>query len=324
MLSFAVAACAAANDEPQFSAGPVTAVLFSADGTTVLDAGEHSFRVRSWPDFDIRAEYDVPGDRIHALVFSDDHRRLLAVGGTSGENVRVDCYDWPSMTLRFEHSFGEDIAYDGVFLTNCGRAKLAVACHDGSIALLDGEGQVIAEVNGHSAPVTSLAVMNGRHGLISGSSDNTIRHWVFQPANDDATDDPSGGFVLRRSLTNHTGPVTGLALKPQADPAALPMLTSAGRDRTVRFWQPTIGRLIRFVRLTTGVTAVAWTKDGSAVVAASEDGSVSRIDHTTLEVTSLLPPTGDRIHCVAVNPIESTAVVGTATGHLQQVALPSQ
>ena len=39
-------------------------------------------------------------------------------------------------------------------------------------------------------------------------------------------------------------------------------LASASVDKTVRLWQPSIGRLVRFARLPVEPTSLAWSRDG--------------------------------------------------------------
>jgi WD40 repeat protein len=77
--------------------------------------------------------------------------------------------------------------------------------------------------------------LNDKKTLVSAAIDQSLR----------VLDAESG--ELDRSLDQHTGPVHALALRPAHK--GLPMLASAAGDRSVRIWQPTIGRMIRYARL---------------------------------------------------------------------------
>ena len=50
-----------------------------------------------------------------------------------------------------------------------------------------------------------------------------------------------------------------------------PLIASSGEDNTVRFWQPTIGRLVKFVKLPSVPLDIDWTVDGARVVAACQN-----------------------------------------------------
>ena len=73
-----------------------------------------------------------------------------------------------------------------------------------------------------------------------------------------------------RILDNHTGTIRDLATRPGDH--AVPYLASASADKTVRIWQPSIGRLVRFVRLPAEPLAIAWTSDGKRLAASCIDG----------------------------------------------------
>ncbi|MEJ7637159.1 MAG: hypothetical protein WKF75_04000, partial [Singulisphaera sp.] len=96
----------------------------------------------------------------------------------------------------------------------------------------------------------------GRAAVLSAGIDETIRLW-----------DVDSGQSLR-TLSNHTRPVHHLALRPNADDDTPPSVASVSEDRTVRLWQPTIGRLVRFVRLKSVPMEVAWTADGRTLYVA--------------------------------------------------------
>jgi WD40 repeat protein len=103
------------------------------------------------------------------------------------------------------------------------------------------------------------------------------------------------------------------------------MLASVSDDRTVRFWQPTIGRMVRFVRLEGAVPlAVAWMPAGEAIVASCTDGRVRLVDPDTVNVLHDLPAIEGWAYSIAVHPQGREVVVGGEEGQLRRVVLPAE
>ena len=101
------------------------------------------------------------------------------------------------------------------------------------------------------------------------------------------------------------------------------MIATGADDRTVRLWQPEIGRLMRFKRLASKVTALAWTPDGSCVLAGCQDGSVNVIDAETLVHTEQQSASAARITALVVHPSEPFALSGDSNGRLIKRSLVS-
>ena len=134
---------------------------------------------------------------------------------------------------------------------------LASAGEDKRIAIWCGEDARPARVlDGHAAPVTSLAPLDGGRRLASGSFDGTVRLW-----------DAANGR-LERTIAEHKGPVTALVVT--ADGSAI---VSAGADGALIRTELAASAGATRLGLMGPVTALGSTPDGS-IVAASSDGLV--------------------------------------------------
>src|SRR5262249_2187675 len=127
------------------------------------------------------------------------------------------------------------------------------------------------------------------------------------------------GQVLR-TFTNHTRPVHDLKVRPGDNGKSPPLIVSVSEDRTVRLWQPTVGRLMRFARLESAPLAVAWAADGGAILGACKDGRLRVIDPATVEVLENLPALDGVAYSLAVAP-DGSVLVGGQNGQLRRVVL---
>lgn len=167
---------------------------------------------------------------------------------------------------------------------------------------------------GHSGPVLAGCVLPDMETAVTGGRDQTLRVWDLR----------DGSRV--RDLHQHTGPVVRLRLRPAvaARPsAALPMVASASDDRTVRLWQPTIGRMVRFVRLPSVPLDIAWAADGTRLLATCADGRIWRIDPETAALETLAETSDPRPQVIAVAPHQPRGVYGGRRGRCLPFAFTS-
>lgn len=267
--------------------------------------------------------FPVTPSLVHKIEVTDN--RMLVVGGEPGESA------WGVLYQQVNRLPGEPLAF-----TSHPVARLnqfddclfdAALSPDGTqvlIVSLDGQARVqqlgIARqlvgkdesktFRGHSAGVTG-AVWLDSNTVATSSRDASIRVW-----------NASTG-ILVRTLSQHTGEVTQLRRSPTNDllaPETRPLVASAGLDRTVRFWQPTIGRLVRFCRLD-GQTcsSMSWTAYGGALVVGTTAGQLLWIDPQTAAITRTEKVADDWVTAVTINQ-SNTIFYGTADGKLGSIA----
>ena len=154
--------------------------------------------------------------------------------------------------LRFH-----DSAVNAVALLPDGRA--VTAGEDTRIAIWrPGAAQPAAVLEGHKAPVVSLAVSPDGALLGSASWDHTARLWPLAG---------KGGGGVPRVLEGHKDNVNGIAFTPDGK-----SVVTAGYDTTLRIW-PLAGGAPEIVTLPTPLNTVAVATDGE-IVTAGADGKV--------------------------------------------------
>jgi len=219
-------------------------------------------------------------EHVHDLAFSPDGKHLLVAGGSPGDVGAVELFTWPGGELVYRKTLHFDVIY-AVSWRADGR-RFATAGADRECRVVSAkDGETVARFKGHSRPVTAVAFLPDGETVVSSGVDETLRVWRA-----------ADGEQIR-TRHNHTAPVKAMALRPSAEEDSAddadvratggPMVATASLDRTVRLWQPTIGRMVRFARLPTEALSLAWSADGSRLIAGGQDGKVYVIDPDTVK-----------------------------------------
>lgn len=283
-----------------------------AEGSQVWCAASHELY-----RFDIQRESKVgPSLQFNEDVFAFDvgQDQIVVGGGFPGESaflrkLRVgvggmDVENVPAISSMFR-----DTVYD-LSLSPDGKA-VVVGSLDGTAAVLFlDEASRILSLNGHSGGITGVQWLSDREVMTS-SRDGTIRTWGL-----------ASEVEPKRILNQHIGEVLAIARAPQGEREsnALPIVASIGEDRTVRFWQPTIGRMMRFHRMVDdSPTAIAWEPSGRTLIVGTRGGKVLWIDSGTAAVLKETVVANETIFAVCVGDEGSLVMVGTAQGELRRV-----
>jgi len=110
-----------------------------------------------------------------------------------------------------------------------------------------------------------------------------------------------------------------LAVQPAAE-GAKPLVVSVGGDRTVRFWQPEIGRLVRFARLEAIPLAAVWSPDGATAHVACRDGRVRSVQAENAKVVHDVAAIDGVAYSIALAP-DDRLLVGGERGKLVPVTV---
>jgi WD40 repeat protein len=304
-LALAVVVLTAGRETPAL---PITALAFAPDGKSVLVGSQAGLEVRSWPGLEKVRAVPTTLPHVHDLAFSPDGKTLLAVGGAPAKRGTAELYSWPEAKLLGRVSPSKDLLLTAHWRHDS--AAFVTAGADSSVRTFEARSlKELKLFEGHSRGVLAAVYLPGGSELVTAGLDESLRVW-----------DANNG-TLSRTLPNHTRPVLGLVVRPGAGKP--PLVASIGEDRTVRLWQPTIGRLVRFARLKSVPLAVAWSRDGRTLLVACKDGMVRMIDPDTVEVRREVRAIDGLAYSLAVGRA-GDVLAGGQDGQLRKVTLNAE
>lgn len=282
---------------------PITAIVFAPDGESVLVASQAGLSVHDWPDLNRVRKLNTTLVNIHDMAFSPSGDLLAVAGGTPAETGMVQLLAWPGGVSSGEFHGHSDSILAVVWKNS---SSVATTSLDHEIVVWDLESQKPVErLRGHSRGVSDLCFLSEHDVWVSSGLDQNLRVWNSE-----------SGKVIR-TLNNHKNEVHEISLRPAVP--GLPMIASVSNDRTVRLWQPTIGRMVRFAQLSATPLAVTWLTDGSLVTVATTDGEVQLIDPDTVEVLETIPAVNGWAYSLAVHPSDGSLLVGGRNGQLKRI-----
>ncbi len=261
---------------------PVTASITDFSNMRAFKGSLAGIDCFGYPTGERISHVDGQFPEVRCFALLDHGRSMLVGGGQAGRMGAVDRYridDQGRLTDRVRLAEFSEVVYG--LAINHEQDHWAACLWDGTCQLF-GMGNVTPELtySGHSGPVLAITFIDEEMSIASAGVDGTIQIW-----------DGRSGRRLR-SLDNHIDSIHCLAVRPHASASrsagqAVPpvWLASASEDRTIRFWQPSIGRMVRFAKLTSVPREIEWTLDGAWLMVRCDGGARVRVNPLTAQVS---------------------------------------
>lgn len=268
-------------------------------------------------------------EAIHDIAISPDGAVFAVAGGTPGQFGLVEIVraaDGERLLTLSDHQdtvTSVAFAHDGSLLATGGSDGdvfgYRLASVDDSPADQRGmplTAERLFRYSGRTEPVTAVGLMRAddHTWIVSAGLDHTIQ--LCRPTGD-------GSAELVRTLNNHTASVGSLSLQTHVvstapnSPAETTLLASAADDRTVRFWHPHTGRLLRFARLDVAPVVVVLTEDGSRAYVGDAAGNILTIESATARIRESVATGLSPIVSLALDASHSRLFAGGPDGQVR-------
>lgn len=197
----------------------------------------------SWTLLPAEAQLRGHGGAVRGLSVSPDGKQLISASFDTTAIIWSLTSGAAEKVLRFHEG-----AVNAVVLLQDGR--IATSGEDARIAIWQpGQDKPATVLQGHTAPIVSLAVSPDGKTLASASWDNTARLWQL-------------GGGTPRVLEGHQQNVNGIAFTPDAR-----AVVTVGYDLTLRIWPLSDGGSPKVVTLPTPLNSVVVAPGGDIITA---------------------------------------------------------
>lgn len=289
-------------NEPEYWAqqdntGPVHAVAFTGDDTSIIRCGADGIKVFAVPQpgqaFQVstpKRTVPNPNDEVFTCAMSSSDSKTLITGASDGILRMIDLQTGQVVsTLKGHAGPVRSLALHprGLQIASAGADCLA-RLWDFDIVLQ------ARDYLGHDAPVWSAAFSPDGKKIVSASGDQTVRIWEV------------GSAQPVHILKGHTAPVTNALFTPDGK-----QVISAAADRLIKVWDVEQGKLVRDLPGHSGtITSIDISADGTRLVSGGADRAVKIWDLAAGKEILNLDGQTSVVSAVAIHPIGKKFAVG--------------
>lgn len=307
MIATCVAASASGRALAVGSPPHVTAVAFTPNGKQVVIGSQAGVSIHNVGADAVVGRIATELEAVHDVRFSADGQLIAIAGGIPGESGVVELADWPGGELRQRIESHGDVVYQ-VDFANDGSRVVTASADEVCVVHAIGEERPAARFTQHSRAVLAVKMLPDGETAVSASRDQTLRVWNTRTGEN------------LRTLHNHSRDVHALAVQPGT--GSLPLIASASADATVRFWQPTIGRMVRFARLPSEPLSIAWVAGATKLIAGCRDGKARLIDPVRVKTIQTIDVSDGWLFAIAVDPTDDHRVaIGSTRGLIKTLTI---
>ena len=199
---------------------PITALIFSPDGSKLLTSGMNEILIWKVEDGTLQQRiWNLP-ERIYDISFSPNDKLIAIASGTPGKVGEARILNTEDWKLHQHLGTFSDCAFSASFSSD--NSKVAVASADSAVRVFDANtGKQTLTITKHSDWVNSIAFKPDGKQLITASRDKTAK--VFDAANGE----------LITSYAEHGAEVTQAFFSPDGKQAI-----SSDSNGKIQFWVP--------------------------------------------------------------------------------------
>jgi WD40 repeat protein len=273
-------------------AKPVSAAVFSPDGSRVLSAGFDNM-ARVWDTRTGKALAELKGhtDPVVRASFSRDGSRAL----TASEDHTARVWD-PVSGKSIVELKGHTAALRSAVFSPDG-SRVVTASQDHTARVWDARsGRNLAVLGGHKGPVNSAVFSPDGSRIVTASFDHTARVWE------------AGSGAIVAELSGHTETVISAQFSPDGARVA-----TASIDRTAKVWDAGSGKIIADLRgHDDPVVCAVFAPHGARVLTGSQDATARVWNASTGRNLAVLRGHAGLITSAAFSPNGSRVVTTSA------------
>ncbi len=273
---------------------PVTALIFSPDGSELFAGGLRELTVWNAADGTLLRRITNVAPRIFALTFSNDGALLAAAGGAPGEYGEVRLYDPKTGEMRQQIVSSTDAVLDVKFSPD--GKLLVIAGADHSLSIFD----AITGVRRHrlavySDAVTAIAISPDSKLVASVGLDRAAK--VFDAA--------SGKLVA--AYRDHQAALYAVAFTPDGK-----QVMTAGRDKALHAWNVSDGKKVREQGVQGDVLRLLVS--GDQIYIGGSGKRITQANRADLKPGRIFDGLNDWVYSLAIHPATQRIAAGCYDG----------